>query len=74
MSREQGSTEESQVGKLSLHLSDNLFRNQSVMTWLFQTPKYSHLLGVPSLCFSETMSNELLTAVMFRDLSWFQLG
>ena len=67
MSREQGLVEESQVGKLSLHLSDDLFRNKSVMTWLFQTPEYSHLLGVPSLCFSEAMSNGLLTAVMFRD-------
>lgn len=67
MTREQGSVEESQAGKLSLHLSDNLFRNKSVMTWFFQTAKYIHLFGVPSLCFSEAMSNEFLTAVMFRD-------
>lgn len=67
MSREWGSTGERQVGKLSLPLSDNLFRNKYVMTWLFWTPRYSSLLGVPSLCFSEAMSNELLTAVMFTD-------
>lgn len=67
MSREWGSVGERQVGKLSLPLSDHLFRNKSVMVWLFQTLRYSHLLGVPSLCFSEAMSNELLTVLMFRD-------
>lgn len=51
MSRGQGLVEESQVGKLSLHLSDNLFRNKSVMTWLFQIPKYSHLLGCQAFVF-----------------------
>lgn len=67
MSREWGSIGEGQVEKLSLPFSDHLFRNKSVMTWLFQTPRYSYLLGVPSLCFSEAMSNELLTVLMFRD-------
>lgn len=43
------------------------------MMWLFQTSKYSPLLGMLSLSFSGATSNELLTAVMFRDWGTFFL-